>query len=95
MEQPQPQLQIKATDQVLAGIYSNAMQVTHTKEDVILDFLFLALPQGQLLSRVITSPGHAKRVLSALTENLKRYEAQFGPIVAASPPPENFGFAAK
>lgn len=85
-------MQIKTTDTVLAGVYSNAMQVTHTKEEVILDFLNIVPPQGQLLSRVITSPGHAKRILSALSENLKRYEAQFGPITEASAPAERFGF---
>ena len=96
MAQPaQQQIQVKATDQVLAGVYSNAMQVTHTKDEVVLDFLNIVPPQGQLLSRVITSPSHAKRILAALTDNLKRYEAQFGKIEAAAAPTQDFGFEAK
>jgi hypothetical protein len=31
-------------------------------------------------SRVITSPRHAKRLLLALEENIRKYEKKFGPI---------------
>lgn len=92
MDQPQ-QIQIKATDQVLAGVYSNALQISHTKEEVTFDFLSIHPPQGQLLSRVITSPGHAKRILAALQDNLKKYEGQFGAITIAAAPTGDFGFS--
>ncbi len=42
MEQnkPQPnQIQIKATDEKLKGEYSNVMQIMHTKEEFVMDFL--------------------------------------------------------
>ena len=35
----QQQIQIKAKDEDLKGIYSNLMQILHTKEEFILDFL--------------------------------------------------------
>jgi hypothetical protein len=44
------------------------------------------VPQGKLLSSVIVSPAHAKRILKALAENISRYEAQFGPIREAPDP---------
>ncbi|MEO8603161.1 MAG: DUF3467 domain-containing protein [bacterium] len=69
------------------GVYSNLMMISHRKEEFILDFLFLQpqrASQGQavatLRSRVITSPEHAKRILRALQENLRRYEDSFGLI---------------
>ena len=34
----------------------------------------------QVASRVIMTPEHAKRLLGALTENLRKYESQFGEI---------------
>ena len=37
-------------------------------------------------ARVIISPGHLKRMIRALQDNLAKYEAKFGPIIEASPP---------
>lgn len=92
---PQPQnIQVKAHDDVLKGAYTNVVQISHTKEEVIFDFLNVIPPQGQLVSRVITSPGHAKRIMKALEENLKKYEAQHGSIATAEAPKTDFGFSA-
>jgi len=74
------QVRIKAKDEVLAGTYANTMIVTHTKEEFVLDFLSVFPPQGTLNARVILSPGHYKRIIRALAENLGRYEARFGAI---------------
>lgn len=91
---PEQQVQLKASDDALKGQYSNLMMIGHTKEEFILDFFSLTPQGGQLVSRIFTSPGHAKRVLSALADNLKKYEAQFGPVAEASAPAGEFGFAA-
>lgn len=89
---PEQQIQLKATDDVLRGQYANAVQISHTKEEVVFDFLSLMPPQGQLVSRVIVSPGHAKRFLAALQDNLGKYEKQFGPLTAEPAPKQDFGF---
>ena len=84
-EQNNPQqIQIKATDEKLAGNYANMMQVSHTKEEFALDFVSMLSQPGQLVARVIVSPAHAKRILAALEENIKGYESQFGAVQAAS-----------
>lgn len=93
MNQPQ-QMQIKADDDVLKGVYANALQISHTKDEVIFDFLNIVPPQGQMVSRVMTSPGHAKRILNALNDNLKKYEAQFGKLAETAAPANDFGFTA-
>lgn len=86
MDQPK-QMPIKASDEDLKGRYANAMQVTHTPEEFILDFFNLGIPPtGELVSRVITSPGHMKRIVKALIENLTKYESQFGTIEEAKEP---------
>lgn len=87
----QQQIQIKASDETLRGAYANMMQVAHTKEEFVLDFMNVLPPQGMLVSRVVTSPGHLKRIVAALQDNLKRYEAQFGAIAEAAAP-EGVGF---
>jgi len=96
-QKPAPgQVQIKADEKELQGQYSNLMMIQHNLEEFTLNFVYV-FPngaQGKLMSSVIVSPGHAKRIWRALGENLARYEAQFGTIREApegSPPP-NVGF---
>jgi hypothetical protein len=62
------------------------MVVTHTKEEFILDFLMVVPPAGTVTARVIVSPGHMKRILVALQENISKYENAFGTIQIAEEP---------
>jgi len=86
MDQPNQQINIKAIDEILAGKYTNMMQVAHTKEEFVLDFMNILPPQGILNARVITSPGHMKRIVKALQDNLARYEQSYGAINEAEAP---------
>jgi hypothetical protein len=88
----QQQLQLKADDNTLKGVYTNNMQVAHTKEEFIIDFMNMFPPVATLNARVIVSPGHMKRMLAALTENVKRYEEAHGTIEVASAPNSEMGF---
>ncbi len=91
-QQQGQQIQVKATDAVLAGLYANMLQVSHTKEEFVLDFMNLFPPTGILGSRVIVSPAHMKRIMLALEDNLKKYEEQFGKIEAGQNPQQSYGF---
>lgn len=94
MEQEQPrQLKIKASDKDLKGRYSNAVMITHTKEEFVLDFLSAFMPMGTLVSRIIISPGHLKKMIGALQINLKKYEDQFGGVEPSKEPEGKIGFA--
>lgn len=86
-------IQIKATDDKLKGVYSNLMQVSHTKEEFILDFFLVFPPSGVLNSRIIMNPGHLKRVIKALQENMNKYEEKFGEIKEAQSPETKIGFS--
>lgn len=92
--QQKKQLQIKISDEVLKGVYANAMQVGHTKEEFILDFMNLSPYQGVGIvnAKIIMSPGHLKRVIAALQDNLSKYESQFGKIEEADAPNSEIGF---
>jgi hypothetical protein len=74
------------------GVYANNLLISHTKEEFIMDFMVLAPPQGTVTSRVITSPGHMKRIIKALQENLAKYEASFGKLAEAEMPQGPIGF---
>lgn len=94
MTEPTPSqtIQIKADDDTLRGTYANVMRVQHTKEEFVLDFLGIFEQQGTLNARIIVSPGHMKRMLGAITENLAKYESQFGTVEVATVPENKIGF---
>ena len=85
-QQQQRKLPVKMPDDVLRGVYSNQMVVSHTREEFLIDFINLFPPEGVVNARVIVSPGHLKRMIGALQENLARYESRHGHVVEAAPP---------
>ena len=93
--QQQVQVQIKADEKELTGIYSNLAMIHHNGDEFTLNFIYVFpnVPQGKLMASVIFSPAHAKRFLRALDENISRYESQFGEIRETPVGPEpNIGF---
>ena len=81
------QLQIEIDDATSRGVYTNLALITHSETEFILDFLFLQpqTPKARVLSRLVSSPVHAKRLLWALKENIEKYESRFGAIPAGQP----------
>ena len=92
----QVQVQIKADEKELVGQFCNLVMFHHSAEEFTLQFIYVFpnVPQGKLASSVIVTPGHAKRIVRALSENISRYEAQYGPIREAPEPnpAPNVGF---
>ncbi|MEK7496610.1 MAG: DUF3467 domain-containing protein [Patescibacteria group bacterium] len=92
MNQPAQQIQVKVTDDVLKGVYSNMAQIAHTKEEFVIDFLNMMPPQGIVTARVFLNPAHTKRLSAALAENVKKYEEQFGKIDEGTSNTPEIGF---
>jgi uncharacterized protein DUF3467 len=86
MPEPEKGVNIKIEDEELKGRYSNLLRITHTHEEFILDFINLVPPQGIVTARIVTSPGHFKRIIRALSANLERYEQSFGSVLEAPEP---------
>jgi hypothetical protein len=79
---PAASLQIQLDEETALGRYANMAMVDHGSSEFILDFIY-AFPQqsrAKVISRIITSPQHLKRLVLALQENLARYEAKYGTI---------------
>lgn len=83
MTQKKMEVQVKVSDEVLKGVYSNNLVVGHSVGEFVMDFMTMFHPQGILSARVITSPNTAKRMLSALAKNIELYEKKFGEIKVA------------
>lgn len=75
-------MEIIIEDKVAEGIYVNSANIMHNKAEVVVDFTRIVPPPGKIkvLSRIIMNPMHAKLLLKALTDNIDKYEKQFGPI---------------
>jgi len=78
----QNQLDIELPEEVAQGVYSNLVIISHSSSEFILDYVRLmpGLPKAKVQTRIILTPEHAKRLLSALQDNISKYEAMFGPI---------------
>jgi hypothetical protein len=88
-EAEQLPVQINTIDEVSRGRYSNLLLVSHSPDEFILDWI-LNSPNGpHLLSRIIISPGNAKRVIEALKANVEKYEQMFGAINLVELPEQN------
>lgn len=86
------EIKVRFPEQLQGGNYSNVMNIIHTREEFVMDFMMLVPPVGTVTSRIIMSPGHMKRMVAALQENIKRYESQFGEIKIAQEPKGKIGF---
>ena len=71
---------IGISEETHRGVYSNKVIVAHSAEEFIFDFVADFPPAAQIVSRVITSPAHAKALLATLQDNVARYEQNYGPI---------------
>ncbi|OAV44727.1 DUF3467 domain-containing protein [Lewinella sp. 4G2] len=80
--QPQNQLNIELPEDIAEGVYSNLAIIAHSNSEFVVDFVRIVpnAPKAKVKSRVILTPEHAKRLVSALADNIKKYEAQFGSI---------------
>jgi hypothetical protein len=75
-------LEIQLDEETAQGAYVNLAVVNHSDTEFTLDFIFVQpqSPRAKVRSRVITSPRHARRLLLALEENIRKYEQKYGPI---------------
>lgn len=76
------QLQIELKEDVAQGTYANLAIISHSTSEFILDFVRVmpGLPKANVQSRIVLTPEHAKRLLFALQDNVKKYEANWGTI---------------
>ena len=86
MQDRPKEIRVDFPKELLGGVYSNNMAVSHTGEEFIMDFIMLAPPSGAVNARIIVSPGHIKRIVKALQDNISKYEQKFGNIRAAEEP---------
>ncbi|RKX24635.1 MAG: DUF3467 domain-containing protein [Candidatus Zixiibacteriota bacterium] len=81
-QQQQQQINIQLGEKEAEGIYANLAMIVHSPTEIIIDFarVMPRSPKSRVLSRIIMTPMHAKMLHQALTDNIKKFEKQFGEI---------------
>ena len=80
--QPEQNLNIELTEEMADGEYANLAIITHSFAEFVIDFVNVMpnVPKAKVKSRIVMTPQHAKRLMRALVENVKRFEAAHGTI---------------
>ena len=90
----QNKLNIELPEEVAEGTYSNLAIISHSNSEFVVDFIRLVpnVPKAKVKSRIILTPQHAKRLMRAMVDNIKKYETQNGVIEEPDQqyPPMNF-----
>ncbi len=95
-DEPEQQINIELSEEMAEGVYANLAMIAHSNTEFVIDFIRLmpGVPKAKVKSRVILTPEHAQRLLTALQDNIAKYEDNFGSIRETSEPmpfPMNFG----
>jgi uncharacterized protein (DUF1778 family) len=73
-KKPKGQINIDLKEDIAQGIYSNLAIITHSSAEFVLDFVRVmpGVPKAEVKSRIILTPEHAKRFMSALKDNIAK-----------------------
>jgi len=97
MQAKPQQINIKLDEKVGEGVYTNFFMISTNPSEYIIDCgrTSPGIPDIKILSRIITTPQHAKQLLMILQQNIEQFEKQFGEIKLPQMPiseNKNIGF---
>ena len=88
------QVNIKVSDEQAKGTYANVAIVHNNDLEFVYDFVFIEPQRGQghVVSRIISNPRTAKRLMLGLQELIATYEKRFGeiPLPKVAPPKSTY-----
>lgn len=94
--QAEKEINIELSQEISKGHYSNLAIITHSSSEFILDFarMLPGVPKAEVASRIIMTAEHAKRLYLALSDNIAKFENQYGEIKLHNSQKDNipFGF---
>ena len=90
------QINIELSEETAEGVYANLAMIAHSSSEFVIDFIRLmpGVPKAKVKSRIVVTPEHAKRLLKALEDNIKKFESTHGDIKSVEDTPKfpmNFG----
>ncbi|MEX1062577.1 MAG: DUF3467 domain-containing protein [Balneolaceae bacterium] len=78
------QVEINLPESEAQGTYSNLVMITHSASEFVLDFIAVmpGVSKARVVKRLVLTPDHAKRLATALNENVQKYEEEHGAITS-------------
>ena len=73
-------LPVTASQEEMKGRYTNMAVINHTSREFMFDFFLTQENMNLLVSRLLTSPQHAKVFHEVLGANIEKYEKKHGVI---------------
>ncbi|MBI4168412.1 MAG: DUF3467 domain-containing protein [Acidobacteria bacterium] len=96
MDNPPKEIQLRARidDAVAEGIYINFGSIVHNRSEFILDLgrIVPGRADVKILTRILTTPLHAKQLCRALAQNIEQYEKTHGEIAGSEEGAKRVGF---
>jgi uncharacterized protein DUF3467 len=85
--------QVTIDDATAEGHYVNFANILHNPTEFVIDFGRVVPGRNdvKVMSRVLTTPFHAKQLVRALQQNIEIYERNYGEIRAEFPSPQPEG----
>jgi hypothetical protein len=83
------QLKISIDESTAEGRYVNFANILHNPTEFVIDFgrVVPGRPDVKVMTRILTTPYHAKQIAQALAQNIQLYERNFGEIRSDFPAP--------
>ena len=83
--------QLKLPEDIMSGVYANAVMIGHTASEFSLDFITTFFPKSAVSSRVFVAAPNAKRLLDSLKHSFQQFQnrPQNPPGNPTPPPPES------
>ncbi|MGD0900175.1 MAG: DUF3467 domain-containing protein [Thermoguttaceae bacterium] len=78
--------QVKFPEELLPGVFANAVMIRHTPEEFCFDFIANLFPRPVVVSRVYMAAGRVPSLMEAMSSAVQRYQ-QHGPSGPPPPPP--------
>ena len=81
------QVNVSIDEPTAQGHYINFANILHNPTEFVIDFgrAVPGRPDVKILSRVLTTPYHAKQLAHALAQNIEIYERHYGEIRSEFP----------
>lgn len=80
--------QLKMSDEMLSGVYANAVMIGHTATEFSFDFITTFFPRSAVSARVYLSAGNVPRFLSSITHAFEQFQKKVQQQQSQQPPPE-------
>ena len=88
MSDPKPvPVKVSIDEATAEGHYVNFANILHNPTEFVMDFgrAVPGRPDVRILSRILTTPYHAKQLAAALAQNIEIYERNYGEIRSEFP----------